>query len=127
MKEYIITNAVLAVEFLISPRTLFQLPLPVNKNYKENLKMDKAQREAIVAKFARKPGDTGSPEVQVALLTARIVELTAHLKENPKDHSTRRGLLAMVALRKKQLAYLMREDYAKYIELTDALSIRRTK
>ena len=89
--------------------------------------MDKAQREAIVAKFARKPGDTGSPEVQVALLTGRIVELTAHLKANPKDHSTRRGLLAMVALRKKQLAYLMREDYAKYIELTDALSIRRTK
>ena len=127
MEEYIITNAVLAVEFLISPRTLFQLPLPVNKNYKENLKMDKAQREAIVAKFARKPGDTGSPEVQVALLTSRIIELTAHLKANPKDHSTRRGLLAMVALRKKQLAYLMREDYAKYIELTDALSIRRTK
>ena len=94
---------------------------------KGELEMDKAQREQIVAKFARKPGDTGSPEVQVALLTARIVELTAHLKANPKDHSTRRGLLAMVALRKKQLAYLMREDYAKYIELTDALSIRRTK
>ena len=89
--------------------------------------MDKAQREAIVAKFARKPGDTGSPEVQVALLTSRIVELTAHLKANPKDHSTRRGLLAMVALRKKLLAYLLTENRAKYMEITDALNIRRAK
>lgn len=87
--------------------------------------MDKAQREAIVAKFARKPGDTGSPEVQVALLTSRIVELTAHLKANPKDHSTRRGLLALVANRKSLLTYLAREDHDKYIALTDALEIRR--
>ena len=126
MRDYIIKHAVLAVEFLNSPETPIRCLYRETTN-KENLKMDKAQREAIVAKFARKPGDTGSPEVQVALLTARIIELTAHLKENPKDHSTRRGLLAMVALRKKQLAYLMRENYAKYIELTDALSIRRTK
>ena len=89
--------------------------------------MDKAVKTEIIKKYARKEGDTGSPEVQIALLSARISELTEHLKSNFKDHSTRRGLLAMVALRKKQLAYLMREDYAKYIELTDALSIRRTK
>lgn len=89
--------------------------------------MDKAQREAIVAKFARKPGDTGSPEVQVALLTSRIIELTAHLKANPKDHSTRRGLLAMVSLRKKLLAYLAKENHARYIELTNELGIRRAK
>ena len=89
--------------------------------------MDKAKKTEIIKKYARKEGDTGSPEVQIAVLSARISELTEHLRSNKKDNSTRRGLLAMVALRKKQLAYLMREDYAKYIELTDALSIRRTK
>ena len=89
--------------------------------------MDKQDRIDIIAKWGRKEGDTGSPEVQIALLSARITELTAHLKANPKDHSTRRGLLAMVALRKKLLAYLMRENRAKYIEMTDALKIRRTK
>ena len=89
--------------------------------------MDKAAKSAIIAKFARKDGDTGSPEVQVALLTARIQELTEHLRSNPKDHSTRRGLLAMVALRKKLLAYLLTENRAKYMEITDALNIRRAK
>ena len=86
--------------------------------------MDKKE---IIAKFGRAAGDTGSPEVQIALLSARIIALTEHLKANKKDHSTRRGLLAMVALRKKQLAYLLKEDHAKYMEITDALSIRRTK
>lgn len=89
--------------------------------------MDKAQRSEIIAKFGRKPGDTGSPEVQIALLSGRILELTEHLKANPKDHSTRRGLLAMVARRKKLLAYLASENYAKYIEITDTLKIRRAK
>ncbi len=88
--------------------------------------MDKEQRSRIMADFGRKPGDTGSPEVQIALLSGRISELTGHLKANPKDHSTRRGLLAMVSLRKKLIAYLMRENYAKYIEVTDKLGIRRT-
>ncbi|MBQ7693538.1 MAG: 30S ribosomal protein S15 [Lentisphaeria bacterium] len=86
--------------------------------------MDKKE---IIAKFARTEGDTGSPEVQVALLSSRINALTEHLKANKRDHSTRRGLLAMVARRKKLLAYLAREDYAKYIELTDTLKIRRAK
>ena len=89
--------------------------------------MDKAQRNEIIKKYGRKEGDTGSPEVQVALLTSRITELTEHLKANKKDHSTRRGLLAMVSLRKKLLAYLMRENLAKCVELTDALGIRRAK
>lgn len=89
--------------------------------------MDKAQRAEIIAKFGRKEGDTGSPEVQIALLSARINELTEHLKVNFKDNSTRRGLLAMVSLRKKLLSYLLRENRAKYIEVTDALGIRRTK
>lgn len=86
--------------------------------------MDKKE---IITKFARTEGDTGSPEVQVALLSNRINALTEHLKANKRDHSTRRGLLAMVARRKKLLAYLAREDYAKYIELTDTLKIRRAK
>ena len=89
--------------------------------------MDKAAKSAIIAKFARKDGDTGSPEVQVALLTARIKDLTEHLRANPKDHSTRRGLLAMVSLRKKLLAYLAKENHARYIELTNELGIRRAK
>ena len=89
--------------------------------------MDKAKRSEIISKYGRKEGDTGSPEVQIALLSARILELTEHLKANKKDHSTRRGLLAMVSLRKQLLAFLMRENLAKYIELTDALGIRRAK
>ena len=89
--------------------------------------MDKAERAEIIKKFGRKEGDTGSPEVQIALLSARINGLTAHLKVNFKDNSTRRGLLAMVALRKKLLAYLAKENRAKYIELTDELGIRRVK
>ena len=89
--------------------------------------MDKALKTQMIEKFARKAGDTGSPEVQIAILSTRIKELTAHLKDNPKDHSTRRGLLAMVAQRKKQLAYLAKENHAKYIEVTDALGIRRAK
>ena len=84
-------------------------------------------KKAIIAKFARFEGDTGSPEVQIALLSDRIAALTEHLKANKKDHSTRRGLLAMVARRKKLLAYLSSENYAKYIEITDTLKIRRAK
>ena len=74
--------------------------------------MDKAKRTEIIRKYARKEGDTGSPEVQIALLSARINELTEHLKANFKDHSTRRGLLAMVSISKKLLAYLARENRA---------------
>ena len=89
--------------------------------------MEKEIKTAVITKFARKEGDTGSPEVQIALLTGRIKELTLHLQQNPKDHSTRRGLLAMVALRKKLLSYLARENRARYISLTDELGIRRAK
>ena len=89
--------------------------------------MDKAERSAIIEKFGRKEGDTGSPEVQIALLSARINGLTAHLKINFKDNSTRRGLLAMVALRKKLLSYLMRENRDKYLSITAELGIRRSK
>jgi small subunit ribosomal protein S15 len=89
--------------------------------------MDKAMKAEIIAKYGRAAGDTGSPEVQIALLTARITALTNHLKSNKKDHSTRHGLLAMVALRKKLLAYLMRENHDKYMQITSDLGIRRAK
>jgi small subunit ribosomal protein S15 len=98
-----------------------------NAQLSKGIIMDKSKRNEIIAKYARKEGDTGSPEVQIALLSGRILELTEHLKTNKKDHSTRRGLLAMVSLRKKLLAYLMRENLAKYVELTDELGIRRAK
>ena len=89
--------------------------------------MDKATKAQIIAKYGRKEGDTGSPEVQIALLSNRISALTEHLKVNRKDHSTRRGLLAMVALRKKLLSYLMRENLDKYMQITSELGIRRAK
>lgn len=79
----------------------------------------------VVAKFARKPGDTGSPEVQVALLTARINSLTGHFKEHTKDHHSRRGLLKMVSRRRKLLDYLKGKDVAAYRTLIDALNLRK--
>ena len=87
--------------------------------------MDKAKKTEIIKKYARKEGDTGSPEVQIAVLSARISELTEHLRNNKKDNSTRRGLLAMVALRKLLLAYLERENVERYLSLTTELGIRR--
>ena len=87
----------------------------------------KDEKTAVIEANRTHATDTGSPEVQIAILTARIQELTEHLKANPKDHSTRRGLLAMVSLRKKLLSYLARENRAMYLEITDALGIRRAK
>ena len=70
----------------------------------------KDKKQAIIAEYGRTPGDTGSPEVQIAILTARIQELTEHLKANPKDHHSRRGLLKMVGQRRGLLAYLKKCD-----------------
>jgi small subunit ribosomal protein S15 len=75
--------------------------------------------------FARHEGDTGSPEVQVALLSNRITELTEHLREHKHDESSRRGLLKMVGQRRRLLAYIRRNEYQRYIALTDRLNIRR--
>ena len=72
--------------------------------------ISKEKKTAIINEYARKPGDTGSPEVQIAVLTARIQELTEHLKSNPKDHHSRRGLLKMVGQRRGLLAYLKKTD-----------------
>ena len=86
--------------------------------------LDSAKKAEIVAKFARKSGDTGSPEVQVALLTTRIVELTEHLKINKKDFSSRLGLLKLVGRRKRLLKYLKSKNYESYTKLIAELSIR---
>ena len=84
-------------------------------------------KSEIIAAYAMHEGDTGSPEVQIALLTAKIKELTVHLRSNPKDFSTQRGLLAMVSRRRGRLSYLSRVDHVRYISLTDELGIRRAK
>ena len=74
----------------------------------------KEKKTAIMEEYARKAGDTGSPEVQIAVLTARITELTEHLKANPKDHHSRRGLLKMVGQRRNMLNYLKEKDIERY-------------
>ncbi|MEY8517803.1 30S ribosomal protein S15 [Lachnospiraceae bacterium 29-84] len=85
----------------------------------------KEKKQAIIAEYARTPGDTGSPEVQVAILTARIQELTDHLKVNPKDHHSRRGLLKMVGQRRGMLSYLKKSDIERYRSLIERLGIRK--
>lgn len=86
--------------------------------------LDTAKKAEIVAKFARKDGDTGSPEVQIALLTTRIVELTEHLKINKKDFSSRLGLLKLVGQRKRLMKYLKRVNYSAYIKLIGELNLK---
>ncbi|MBQ1901733.1 MAG: 30S ribosomal protein S15 [Lachnospiraceae bacterium] len=85
----------------------------------------KEKKQAIINEYARTAGDTGSPEVQVAVLTARIAELTEHLKENPKDHHSRRGLLKMVGKRRNLLAYLKKVDIERYRSLIERLGLRK--
>ena len=87
--------------------------------------ISKEKKQAIIADYARTPGDTGSPEVQVAILTARIQELTEHLQEHPKDHHSRRGLLKMVGQRRGLLAYLKKIDIERYRALIDSLGLRK--
>ena len=87
--------------------------------------MDKEQKAAIIAQYARKEGDTGSPEVQIALLTARIAELTEHLKNHPKDHHSRRGLLMMVGQRRNLLNYLSSMDIERYRAIVKSLGLRK--
>jgi len=87
--------------------------------------MSEMNKAEIVKAHARGTNDTGSPEVQVALLTARINELTPHFKANPKDHHGRRGLLKMVNSRKRLLAYLKDRDLPRYAELIKKLGLRK--
>ena len=89
--------------------------------------MDKAKKAEIIAKFGKNAADTGSPEVQIALLTQRITEITDHMRSHKKDFSTRRGLMAMVNQRKRLMKYLAAENNEKYLEVVKALGIRVQK
>ncbi len=85
----------------------------------------KEKKQAIIAEYGRTPGDTGSPEVQIAILTARIEELNAHLAENKNDYHSRRGLLKMVCKRRGLLEYLKKVDIEIYSSLIERLCLRK--
>ena len=85
----------------------------------------KEKKQAIIEQYGRTANDTGSPEVQIAILTARIEELNAHLSENPHDFHSRRGLLKMVGQRRNLLAYLKKKDLDAYRTLIERLGLRK--
>ena len=85
----------------------------------------KEKKQAIIAEYGRTANDTGSPEVQIAILSARIQELTDHLKENPKDHHSRRGMLKMIGQRRGLLSYLKETDIERYRALIEKLGLRK--
>ena len=87
--------------------------------------MDKESKTKTITNFARHESDTGSPDVQIALLSSRISELTDHLRIHKHDESSRRGLLKLVGHRRRLLAYVRRNDYQRYMALPDKLNIRR--
>lgn len=82
-------------------------------------------KQAIISKFATHEGDTGSPEVQIAILTNRIIYLTEHLREHKKDHHSRRGLLKLVGQRRNMLDYLRRKDIERYRAILEKLNLRK--
>jgi small subunit ribosomal protein S15 len=89
------------------------------------MSIDKETKTKLITEYQLHKTDTGSPEVQVAILSNRIAQLTDHLREHKHDQSSRRGLLKMVGKRRKLLSYVRKNDYQRYLELTDSLKIRR--
>ena len=87
--------------------------------------LDRETKQKIIAEYATHPGDTGSPEVQVALLTQRIKDLTEHFKVHAHDHHSRRGLLLLVGQRRRLLGYLQKIDIERYRQLIERLGLRR--
>jgi small subunit ribosomal protein S15 len=87
--------------------------------------LTQAEKNQVIETYKRAEGDTGSPEVQVALLTAQINQLQGHFKEHKKDHHSRRGLIRMVNQRRKMLDYLKRKDVGRYAALIQSLGLRR--
>lgn len=87
--------------------------------------LTKAKKDEIIKKYARTKGDTGSPEVQIAILTEEIRELTEHLKDHPHDHHSRRGLLKKVGQRRSLQNYLFKKDVTRYRELIASLGLRK--
>ena len=115
---------------------LIFVPFPGRRNHRPLLRnrriiergehtMTQEEKNAVIAEYATHEGDTGSPEVQVALLTKRIHDLTGHLKEHKKDHHSRRGLLMMVGHRRNLLTYLQNNDIERYRSLIARLGIRK--
>lgn len=89
------------------------------------MSLSKEMKKQIITDYAIKDGDTGSPEVQVAVLTAKINYLSEHMKSNKHDHHSRRGLLKMVSNRRRLLAYLKKDDETRYSELIKRLGLRK--
>jgi small subunit ribosomal protein S15 len=89
------------------------------------MSINKETKSKVIEEFARHEGDTGSPEVQIAILSSRISQLTDHLRQNANDDSSRRGLLKLVGQRRRLLAYIRRTDFQRYMALTERLNIRR--
>jgi small subunit ribosomal protein S15 len=87
--------------------------------------MSAADKKSVIETYQRSPGDTGSPEVQVALMTSRITQLTEHFKEHKHDHHSRQGLVRLVNSRRKLLDYLKSKDLDRYKELISRLGLRR--
>ena len=85
----------------------------------------KERKQELIQEFKREPNDTGSPEVQIAILTTRINNLTEHMRTHKKDYATRRGLLALVSRRRRLLDYLRRIDPKRYLEIIGRLGIRK--
>jgi small subunit ribosomal protein S15 len=89
------------------------------------MSLDSATKQQIIAEYGTKPGDTGSPEVQIAMLTRRISDLTEHLKQHKHDHHSRRGLLILVSQRRRLLQYLTKTDIERYRAIIEKLGLRR--
>ncbi len=89
--------------------------------------MNETAKKKVMEKYGRKKDDSGSPEVQIALMTERINELTEHLRDHKKDVSSRKGLLTLVSKRRKLLTYLNRKNHERYQSLTEDLNIRKVK
>ena len=89
------------------------------------MSLDTATKQQIIAEYGNSPQDTGSPEVQIAMLTRRISDLTEHLKANKHDHHSRRGLLILVGQRRRLLQYLAKNDIERYRSIIEKLGIRR--
>ena len=87
--------------------------------------ISKEKKTAIIEQYGRKAGETGSPEVQIAILSARIAELTEHFKQTPKDHHSRRGMLKMIGQRRGLLAYIKEIDIERYRSLIERLGLRK--
>jgi small subunit ribosomal protein S15 len=95
------------------------------KGSRVSIGTDAETKKKIIAEYATKPGDTGSPEVQVALLSHRISHLTEHLKQHKHDHHSRRGLLLLVGQRRRLLNYMQKEDINRYRSIVERLGLRR--